>query len=102
MQEEIDALERNNTWKVVPRTPDMFVIDGKWVHKEKFDKSGNLCRLKARWVARGFRQRASTQSFLRPSEWKAFRLVIALAAQKGWKLTSSDVNNVRFSTRPTG
>jgi histone deacetylase 1/2 len=31
MQEEYDALKRNQTWTLVPRPSDACIISGKWV-----------------------------------------------------------------------
>ena len=59
MQEEFDALLRNRTWQLVPRPRHANVITGKWVFfKHKLRLDGTLDRYKARWVIRGFRQRA--------------------------------------------
>ncbi|XP_020159206.1 uncharacterized mitochondrial protein AtMg00820-like [Aegilops tauschii subsp. strangulata] len=58
MQEEFDALQRNWTWQLVPRPRHANVITGKWVFKQKLRPDGTLDRYKARWVVRGFRQRA--------------------------------------------
>ncbi|XP_020168461.1 uncharacterized mitochondrial protein AtMg00820-like [Aegilops tauschii subsp. strangulata] len=56
MREEFDALQRNCTWHLVPRTPHANVISGKWVFRHKTNPAGSLERYKARWVVRGFRQ----------------------------------------------
>ena len=58
MQEEFDALQRNRTWQLVPRPPRANIISGKWVFRHKTRPDGSLERYKARWVVRGFRQRA--------------------------------------------
>lgn len=36
MQEELDALDKNDTWELVDRTSDMNVIGTKWVFKVKY------------------------------------------------------------------
>ena len=56
MQEEFDALQRNQTWELVPHPPRANIITGKWVFKHKLRSDGTLERYKARWVVRGFRQ----------------------------------------------
>ena len=56
MQAEIDALEKNGTWSLVPRPNGKNIISCKWVLTKKFDSNGKLDRLKARLVARGFTQ----------------------------------------------
>nr|XP_020155223.1 uncharacterized mitochondrial protein AtMg00810-like [Aegilops tauschii subsp. strangulata] len=69
MLEEFDALQRNRTWQLVPRAPRANVITGKWVFRHKTSPDGSLERYKARWVVRGFRQRAGmdfTDTFAPP------------------------------------
>ena len=58
MQEEFDALQRNQIWELVPQPPRANVITDKWVFKHKLRLDGTLERYKARWVVRSFRQRA--------------------------------------------
>jgi histone deacetylase 1/2 len=58
MKEEFHALQRNRTWELVPHPPHANVITGKWVFKHKLLPDGKLERYKARWVVRGFCQRA--------------------------------------------
>lgn len=47
MREELDALERNQTWVLVPRTNDMNVVGLKWVFKTKLKSDGSIDRFKA-------------------------------------------------------
>jgi len=56
MDEEIDAHNRNKTWKLVPRPVAEPVKDNKWVYRIKTDGAGNAVRVKSRLVVRGFRQ----------------------------------------------
>ena len=50
---EINALERNHTWDVVPPPTGKSTLGYKWVFALRPDSSGNLTRFKARLVARG-------------------------------------------------
>ncbi len=95
MEEEISALERNKTWTIVRREKWMNVISCRWTYKEKVNKSNVVCRLKARLVARGFQQRGVSfnAKFSPTVRQESIRLLIALAATKGWTLTTCDVNN---------
>lgn len=56
MEEEIQALELNETWEFIDLPKDKKALDSKWVYRVKSDKDGNVVRLKARLVARGDRQ----------------------------------------------
>ena len=40
MNEEIDQIEMNKTWTLVPRAKDKNVIDTKWVFKNKLNENG--------------------------------------------------------------
>ncbi|GJZ83974.1 putative RNA-directed DNA polymerase [Tanacetum coccineum] len=62
MKEEYDALMKNGTWSLVPRTSNRNVVDGKWVYRLKWDKNGAITRYKARFVAKGFRQQPDIQN----------------------------------------
>ncbi|CAM8947441.1 unnamed protein product [Rhodiola kirilowii] len=58
MEEEISALCRTHTWKLVPRPPGTNVIGSKWVFKTKHRPDGSIDKHKACLVARGFAQQA--------------------------------------------
>jgi histone deacetylase 1/2 len=58
MAAEHDALQHNRTWRLVDRPPGANVVTGKWIFKHKLNPDGTLERYKARWVVRGFTQRA--------------------------------------------
>ena len=54
MQEELNEFERNEVWKLVPRTKNRSVVGTKWVFKNKTDSDGTIFRNKARLVAKGY------------------------------------------------
>ncbi|KAF5450376.1 hypothetical protein F2P56_030734 [Juglans regia] len=56
MEEELDALAKNHTWELVPKTEGMNIVGCKWVYKTKLKADSTLERLKARLVAKGFSQ----------------------------------------------
>ena len=45
---ELDQIENNQTWELVPRTKGMNVIGIKWIFKNKFNEHGYVTRNKAR------------------------------------------------------
>ena len=56
MEEEIHALNTNQTWSLVPRPKNVNVIGSKWIFRTKFKEDGTVDRHKARLVAQGFSQ----------------------------------------------
>ena len=54
MKEEMNALEKNETWDLVPRPPNVQPVSCKWVYRIKRKADGIIDRYKARLVARGF------------------------------------------------
>ncbi|KAL2484855.1 cysteine-rich RLK (RECEPTOR-like protein kinase) 8 [Abeliophyllum distichum] len=57
MNDEIRALEDNNTWSLVPLPPSHHPIGCKWVIKVKFHSDDTVEQYKARLVAKGYIQR---------------------------------------------
>ena len=57
---EMDALNRNKTWDVVPVPSNRNIVGSKWVYKIKRDSSGNIAKYKAQLVAQGFSQQSGT------------------------------------------
>jgi hypothetical protein len=54
--DEIESIERNNTWDLVDLPTDKNVISVKWVYKIKLNEKGEIEKHKARLVSRGFSQ----------------------------------------------
>jgi hypothetical protein len=54
MDEELDQIEKNDTWELVPRPEDKNVIGTKWVYKNKLNEDGQVTRNKARLVCKGY------------------------------------------------
>ena len=62
MHEELNNLEYNKVWRLVPRpSGNHNVIGTKWIFKNKQDAHGNIICNKARLVAQGYsKSRVST------------------------------------------
>ena len=56
IQDELNALEKAETWKLVERPRGRNIVESKWVLHVKKDANGNIERYKARLVAKGFTQ----------------------------------------------
>ncbi|BBG95720.1 transposable element gene [Prunus dulcis] len=56
MTAELEALQHNNTWSLVPLPVGHKPIGCKWVYKIKYKSDGTIERYKARLVAKGYTQ----------------------------------------------
>ena len=56
MEEEIQQIEKNNTWSLVPRPKYKNIIGTKWVFRNKLDEKSEVIRNKARLVCKGYAQ----------------------------------------------
>ncbi|RDX79473.1 putative mitochondrial protein, partial [Mucuna pruriens] len=56
MDEEISAIERNNTWELTDLPKGHKTIGVKWVYKTKLKENGDVDKYKARLVAKGYKQ----------------------------------------------
>lgn len=87
MDEEITAIERNETWELVELPRGHQPIGVKWVYKKKMNAQGEIERYKARLVAKGYRQNAGIdydEVFAPVARMETIRLLISQAAQFKW------------------
>ncbi|MCO5559659.1 hypothetical protein L7F22_013260 [Adiantum nelumboides] len=96
MDDEMDALVKNDTWDLVCLPSGKKAIGSKWVYKVKCKSDGSVERYKARLVAKGYAQTKGLEydeTFSPVAKMTTVRLVIAMASMFGWKLRQMDVNN---------
>lgn len=56
MNDEIESIEKNDTWELVDLPKNKDCIGVKQVYKTKFKANGDVDKYKARFVAKGFLQ----------------------------------------------
>jgi transposase InsO family protein len=96
MDEELDQIEKNDTWELVPRPKDKNVIDTKWVYMNKLNEDGQVTRNKARLVCKGYAQVEGIdfeETFSPVSRMEAIRLLLAYACSKNIKVYQMDVKS---------
>ncbi|KAL7613342.1 hypothetical protein Lser_V15G09609 [Lactuca serriola] len=96
MEEEMSALQANDTWELVPRPASSNVVGSKWVFRTKFHSDGTVERLKARLVAQGFTQvpgQDYSHTFNPVVKASTVRIVLSLAMIHKWPLHQLDVKN---------
>ncbi|KAJ9556147.1 hypothetical protein OSB04_010761 [Centaurea solstitialis] len=96
MQQELDALRKNNTWSLVPRPINRKIVGSKWLYRTKFHSDGSVERYKARLVAQGFSQTPGldySHTFSPVVKASTVRVILSLAVINKWNLHQLDVNN---------
>lgn len=96
MEKELDQIEKNNTWELVPRPKDKNVIGTKWVFRNKLNEVDEVVRNKARLACKGYSHQEGIdyeETFAPVARIEAVRLLLAYAAYKYFKLYKMDVKS---------
>jgi hypothetical protein len=54
MDEELDQIDKNDTWELVTRPKNKNVIDTKWVYRNKLNEYGQVTKNKSILVCKGY------------------------------------------------
>ena len=112
MKQEFNSLIENDTWEVVSHDDirEAKIIGCKWVFRVKHNSDRSI-RYKARLVIKGYEQTEFGETYAPVARLTTFRILIALAAQLGWKIHQMDVitaflnpavNDLVFMALPEG
>jgi regulator of extracellular matrix RemA (YlzA/DUF370 family) len=96
MNEELDQIEKNQTWELVPRPKDKNVIGTKWIFKNKLNENGEIIKNKARLVCKGYSQVEGIdfeETFSPVARLEAIRMFLAFACFKNFKIYQMDVKS---------
>ena len=102
INKELDSLKNTGTYELVKRTPEINVVDSKWVLKIKKNSAGEVERYKARLVARGFTQIYGVdyyETYAPVARLASFRILLAIAARNGWPIHSFDFDTAYLNSK---
>ena len=96
MNEELDQIENNHTWELVPRPHDKIVIGTKWIFKNKLNENGDVIENKARLVCKGYAQQEGIdfeETFAPVARLEAIRIFLAFSSFQQIKVYQMDVKS---------
>jgi hypothetical protein len=94
MNDELDQIEKNNTWEMVHRPKGKNIIGSKWIFKNKLNEQGQVVRNKARLVCKGYAQIEGLdfdETFAPVERLEAIRIFLSYACHKRFKVYQMDV-----------
>lgn len=93
---EIKSIEKNQTWELSDLPTGAKTIGVKWIFKTKLNEKGEVNKYKARLVAKGYSQQHGidfTEVFAPVARMDTVRMIVALAACRGWDIFQLDVKS---------
>jgi len=96
VQEEVSALEENDTWEVVDLPQGKRAISCRWIFKIKRDSKGEIERYKARLVIRGNEQKQGfdyEETYAPVARLTTFRTLLAIINERNLHAFQLDVKN---------
>jgi hypothetical protein len=96
MNEELDQIEKNQTWELVPRPKNNNVIRTKWIFKNKLNENGEIIKNKARLVCKGYSQVEGIdfeETFTPVERLEHIRMFLAFACLRYFKIYQMDVKS---------
>ena len=89
VKEELEAIEKNNTWKLVSLSDGKKIIGLKWIYKTKFNTDGSILKHKARIVAEGYSQLQGMdydETFSPIARMETVMMLVVVAAHHKWEI----------------
>ncbi|PNX60516.1 copia-type polyprotein, partial [Trifolium pratense] len=96
MNQEMQSIEKNQTWELTSLPDGANVIGVKWIFKTKHNEKGEIDKHKARLVAKGYNQKHGIdydEVFAPVARWDTIRSILAIATRESWKVFQLDVKS---------
>jgi len=96
MDQEIESIERNNTWDLTSLPSGAKKIGVKWVYKTKLNEKGKVEKYKARLVAKGYSQQHGidyNDVYVPVARWDTIRSILSIVACNSWNVYQLDVKS---------
>ncbi|XP_073263189.1 uncharacterized protein [Populus alba] len=93
---EMKAIEKNKTCELVIPPEGIKRIGIKWIFRTKLNEKGEVDKCKARLIVKGYAKKYGidySEVFTPIAHWDTIRLILALAAQKGWTVFQLEVKS---------
>jgi histone deacetylase 1/2 len=94
INKEVEGLNKNKTWDIVPRPKDKPVLKARYVLKKKLKANGDLDKYKARYVIKGYAQTYGInykETFASTPKPTSLRLLLSIALLLGFFIYKGDV-----------
>jgi hypothetical protein len=96
MNEELDQIEKNQTWELVSRPKNKNVIGTKWIFKNKLNENGEIIKNKATLVYKGYSQVLVIdfeENFTPVVRLEAIKMFLAFVCFINFKIYQMDVKS---------
>jgi hypothetical protein len=96
MEEELNQIEKNETWELVPRPKDKNVIGTKWVFRNKLDEYGQVVINKVILVCKWYAQVECIdfeETFALVARLEAIKMFLEFLCFKNFKVYQTDVKS---------
>ena len=94
MKAEYDSLQKNEVWDIVEMPEGKYLVTGKWHFALKRNSRGETIGHKARYVARGLKQKRGVdydQTYSPTAKMVTLRVLLISAVQNEMKLKQLDI-----------
>jgi len=97
MEEEVESLQKNDTWDLIKLPKGRKLVSSKWVFKKKMEATGEVEKYKARLVVKGYSQVEGVEFgeiFSSIAKLYSIRVLMSLAASFNLEVEQMEVKTI--------